>query len=374
MQRRFTGICLTTLITLTLLWCLPAGAAKKHAQPKSPVITVDWSYSKQVGYDKVEARAVMPKSRQFTLVDSRPYEGRYLHGYIPTAVSLPDSAFDKKAAEVLPKNMDAELIFYCQGVDCTLSHQSAFKAEKLGYTNVSVYTGGLPDWLAHGGAMAVGVQHVKQKLEKNEAVILVDSRPANKFADGSIPTAISIPDSQFDQRKGMLPADKNMQVFFFCGGFDCTLSHQSAAKAKRLGYKNVGIVEAGYPAWVALYGSGVAVAKKDGKADAGVYPVAEFEKALASGNLHFVIVDTRVEAEFRASHIPGSINITNDTLESRINSLPRNKDIIFICTTGSRAGEAYYMAMDMNPDAKNFHYLEASIKFTEDGGYQITPN
>lgn len=340
----------------------------------SPTVKTEWAFPNQIGYDKVAPKTGFPKPDNFLLIDSRPYEGRYVHGHIPSAVSLPDSAFDKKAAETLPQNKAAELIFYCQGPDCVLSHQSAFRAKKLGYTNVAVYTGGLPDWLAQGGIAAVGVEHIKQKMEKGEPYMLVDSRPANKFADGSIPTAISIPDSQFEQRKGMLPADTDTQLFFFCGGYDCVLSHQSARKARALGYTKIAVAEAGYPAWTALYGTGTAVGKKDDSADEGIYPVIAFEKGLTLGKAPFLIVDTRLEAEFNASHILNSINITNDTLEAKAENLPRDRDVIFICSTGARAGEAYYMVKDKYPDATNFYYLEASIKFNSDGSYQISPN
>ena len=374
MRKHNMSLRFMVLILAFSMWPAIALAAQPEKSAGSPVIKTEWSYPKQVGYEAVAPKAVLPRPGGFMLIDSRPHEGRYVHGYIPTAINLPDSAFDKKAGELLPADKTAELIFYCQGVDCTLSHQSAFKAKKLGYSNVSVYTGGLPDWVAQGGMVAVGTQVLKQKMEKSEAYILVDTRPANKFVEGSIPTAISIPDSQFEQRKGLLPADKKTPLYFFSADSDCVLSYQSAQKARDAGYETVAIVEAGYPAWVAQYGSGASVGKKDAGQEEGMYQVVEFEKGLASDNRAFVVVDTRIESEFKASHIPGSINISNDTLESRMDGLPRDKDVVFICTTGSRAGEAYYMVKDKYPDAKNFYYLEASIKFMEGGSYLISPN
>lgn len=47
---------------------------------------------------------------------------------------------------------------------------------------------------------------------------LVDSRPAPRFQEGAIPTAVSIPDFAFDKMKERLPADKNIQLVFYCGG------------------------------------------------------------------------------------------------------------------------------------------------------------
>ena len=72
----------------------------------------------------------------------------------------------------------------------------------------------LPDSYA-----AVSVEFVANQIEANQ-MILVDSRPKKaKYDKGHIPSAISIPDSQFDKLKGKLPADKNTLLTFYCGGF-----------------------------------------------------------------------------------------------------------------------------------------------------------
>ena len=52
-----------------------------------------------------------------------------------------------------------------------------------------------------------------------EGVLIVDSRPYKpKYVNGHIPTAISIPDSKFDQMTDQLPQDKNTLLIFYCGG------------------------------------------------------------------------------------------------------------------------------------------------------------
>jgi rhodanese-related sulfurtransferase len=72
---------------------------------------------------------------------------------------------------------------------------------------------------AQGNYAAVSVEYVAQQYEANR-MILVDSRPKRaKFDKGHIPSAISIPDTQFDQLKGKLPVDKATPLIFYCGGF-----------------------------------------------------------------------------------------------------------------------------------------------------------
>jgi len=72
---------------------------------------------------------------------------------------------------------------------------------------------------AKGSYAAVSVEYVAQQIATNK-MILVDSRPLKpKYDKGHIPTAISIPDSQFDILKGKLPADKGTLVIFYCQGY-----------------------------------------------------------------------------------------------------------------------------------------------------------
>lgn len=48
---------------------------------------------------------------------------------------------------------------------------------------------------------------------------LVDSRPAPRFADGHIPTSVSIPvEKMKSEGAQLLPADKDFQLIFHCGG------------------------------------------------------------------------------------------------------------------------------------------------------------
>jgi rhodanese-related sulfurtransferase len=72
---------------------------------------------------------------------------------------------------------------------------------------------------APGNYAAVSIEYVAQQYEANESV-MVDSRPKRpKFDKGHIPSAMSIPDTQFDKLKGKLPADKATPLIFYCQGF-----------------------------------------------------------------------------------------------------------------------------------------------------------
>jgi rhodanese-related sulfurtransferase len=60
---------------------------------------------------------------------------------------------------------------------------------------------------------------VAKQVESNAAVI-IDSRPKKpKYDKGHIPSAISIPESQFEKLQGKLPRDSQVPLIFYCGGF-----------------------------------------------------------------------------------------------------------------------------------------------------------
>jgi rhodanese-related sulfurtransferase len=90
----------------------------------------------------------------------------------------------------------------------------------MGYTNVKVFAGGFPTWIKTKGSYAsVSIEYMAKQLEANEAVV-IDSRPKKaKYDKGHIPSAISIPDSEFEKLQGKLPQDKNTALIFYCEGF-----------------------------------------------------------------------------------------------------------------------------------------------------------
>jgi len=74
------------------------------------------------------------------------------------------------------------------------------------------------DWKFHS---IVDTDFVKQHvaIPPPKGVMIIDSRPFKpKYYKGHIPTAVGIPDSQFEKMTGKLPQDKNALLIFYCGG------------------------------------------------------------------------------------------------------------------------------------------------------------
>lgn len=115
-------------------------------------------------------------------------------------------------------------------------------------------------------AAPAGVKLVEAKdvieLQKQGA-ILVDTRKASEFGEGTLKGAISVPydpeksakDAAFDasQDKFNLAklADKNARIVVFCNSGTCWKSYKAATVLAKNGYKNVYWYRNGFPDWKA---------------------------------------------------------------------------------------------------------------------------
>jgi rhodanese-related sulfurtransferase len=347
-------------------------------------------YKHLVDFDFVKPHAEIPKDDKAALiVDSRPAARRYDIGHIPLAINISDSQFDKLAPTLLPADKSALIIFYCQGVECDLSHKSAFKAEALGYTNVKVYPAGQPEWEAKGELVAVSLAHIKKLTDEKADFVLIDARPERPFAQGSIPGAINISDSKFDKETAKLPASKETALIFFCGGLKCDLSAKSAVKAKALGYKNVFLYPEGYPAWQAAMGGGnvaaapaaaaaatgatsTAIAIEGGK-EKGSISVPSFERIMKENPSQIVVIDVRGEKDVKKGTFPGALNIPLNDLEKKLASLPKDKPVVFTCATGAQAGEAFDTVKMLAGDIKAY-FLDADVSCNDKNVCSVKPH
>jgi rhodanese-related sulfurtransferase len=354
-----------------------------------PVLASDdaaWKFHEDaiVDYEFLAPYAVLPIRDDVTIIDSRPAR-KYSEGHVPTSLTMPDLKFEGMAAGVLPEDKAELLVFYCGGFKCKLSHNSAYKAEAMGYTNVKVYAAGFPDWKAKGGVASIDTVRLQQMMAGEDPVMVVDSRPkGRKYDVGHVPGAISLPDSKFEKLAGVLPADKATALVFYCGGFKCKLSDNSARKAMANGYTNVMTYQAGFPAWkkeAGVVAMNVAPDTEAAGAAAPALPAAgegvvkgeEFLAMIANPPADLLIVDVRDEEEYAAGHIPASLNMPVGKLEDQLFDLPEDKQIVFVCTTGGRSGEAYDLTKLLRPEL-NVKFVDAVIDYNKDGTVAVNPS
>lgn len=82
-------------------------------------------------------------------------------------------------------------------------------------------------------------------------------------------------------------------------------------------------------------------------------------------------MDVRDADEYKKGHFKTAVNIPVDQLEKNVKTLPADKPIVFVCSTGARSGESFYMLQDLRPDLKKVYYLEAGCTYKKDGSYEI---
>lgn len=104
-------IFIALLVTLGLGWT----GAQAAGKPAKAEAKADWKFHDIVSVDFVQQYVKIPKPDNVMIIDSRPYKPKYVKGHIPTAISIPDSQFDKQK-DKLPQDKNALLIFYCGGL------------------------------------------------------------------------------------------------------------------------------------------------------------------------------------------------------------------------------------------------------------------
>lgn len=230
-MNRLTRLSATLFVLLVMAWavCLQA------AETKFQVITTD------------ALKKLLDEGAQMTVIDARNPE-EYQEVHIKGAISIPEKDFAAHVAE-LPADKGARLVFYCNGVKCGKSKKAAQKAAELGYTDILIYSEGMPVWEEKGLPLYAGPDYEKKvettkispadldALIKSGAATytLVDVRDGEEFREGHIPGAVNIPVSDFAAQSGVLDKEKKIIVYCNSGG----RSYNAYRKLMKLGYPDI---------------------------------------------------------------------------------------------------------------------------------------
>jgi rhodanese-related sulfurtransferase len=338
---------------------------------KPPVNISDNMLIKTVDIEKLVALG--PEKGSYFLYDSRPLL-RFQQGYIPTAIHLPFPAFDKMAEKLLPKDKNALVIFYCQGVTCSLSPSSGAKAAKLGYTNVKVYKDGIPAWQQKNYALLTP-QFLKEAwLDKGIPVVLLDVRPPKAAVKGFIKDAVTFPAKDAVKLAKKLNIKKNAPVVIYGqdGGKDAAVAAAAVIKA---GYNNVLLLTGGFDAWQSAKYD-IAEGKLSTKAAytpkplPGEISIDAFKKYAAELPDNVMIIDARTAEEGKAGMIKGAKLISAEEIKDHVAAIPKDKLILIHCSTGVRAEIAYNALKDLG--YTNIKFLKANVNFGKNGSYKIS--
>ena len=145
----------------------------------------------------------------------------------------------------------------------------------------------------------------------NGKYTLIDSRPAPRFQEGAIPTAINLPYPAFDKFVGRLPEDKAKLVVFYCSGITCTMSPKSMQRAEALGYTNAKVYREGMPEW--------------NQKNYGVLSASFLKEAWIDKDIPHVLLDVRPAADAKGGFIATAVSMPADGVASSLSQLPDRK-------------------------------------------------
>lgn len=331
------------------------------------------------------------KGSKALLIDARP-NLKYKKGTIPSSINIPDTQFEEFYPQVSHIDKNREVIVFCGGWKCGKSPKAAAMLIKKGFKNVKLYQAGEPEW-AKQSYNEIDTVVVKAAQDKNNT-FLIDARPYKKYLQATIPGSISIPDTSMNKLLGKFPADKNMKIITFCGGYDCGKSHKVAKKLQEMGYKNVSVYAGGMPQWKkeglrttsssANVSTSVAKVEKSNMdgikkgADEGSVDGEWFKKLIVTKtmpeNIH--LVDVVPTENFKNGHLPNAVNIYAESMSADVlfKQLPKNKVTVFNCASGARALEAWMKLKDNKFDVSNVYYFDANINCNKNFECKIEVN
>lgn len=320
-----------------------------------------------------EVAKLLTSGAKYALVDIRSAE-KYLAGHIPDAVSMPYAEFD---LDRLPPDKDTRIIFYAKSVRDVSSSEAAKRAIAAGHRNVKVYSGGMQAWTSGDDNYTVTtVEHVKRSLEQGRPLMIIDTRSAEKAAEGYIPFAVNVPVKleEFRAQEIMLEMGRDPYVFYGEDSLD-ERPNEFAVRASRLiGRRPVGesplsVLEGGFSAWEAhnlriTKGAVITPETFIPMPFSGVISFGEFKRIWAEQPDKVVFLDVREQRPDFMDAFTFVTHIPVHEVPFRITELPGDKEILIFCTYGARARVVYHI---LKNNGFNARYLNDKLPLNPDG-------
>ena len=181
-------------------------------------------------------RAMLGDGRELALLDVRE-EGVFAKSHLLTAACLPLSRLELGLERLVPRRETRVVL--CDD-DETLAGRAAAAMRRFGWRDVSLLAGGVAAWKAAGHELFSGVyvpskafgeavEHgcgtpritaaeLKARLDANEDVVVLDSRPMSEYEVMNIPGALDCPGAELVYRVHEVVARPETLVVVNCAG------------------------------------------------------------------------------------------------------------------------------------------------------------
>lgn len=213
----------------------------------------------------------------------------------------------------------------------------------------------------------ISSKQLYSRIQKGEKIAILDVREENEYIGKHIPEAIWFPKSKFDRQdpgvlKKLENIDKNSLVVAYCGA-----GHRSSYVAKKLREK-------GYNAYNL---DGVSFWEKENLPlvrGPKLPPTEEpsiilLEEAYQNYYLLFkdvVWIDVREIEDYRRGHVKGALGIPVPEIETRLNEIPKDKELVLYCE-GTWDGGSCEASRSAGRILIKHGFKQGNIKVFEDG-------
>ncbi|MFW2365570.1 MAG: sulfurtransferase [Desulforhopalus sp.] len=231
----------------------------------------------------------------------------------------------------------------------------------------------MPAWKKGKKPLYSVSKSIKQMMDTETPVVLIDVRDGASAKAAHIPGAVSIPGDKLESYKDKFPSIKKAPVVIY--GDDTGKGLEYFSLVRGWGYKNATVLKGGFSGWEK---AGLPVAKGDTpdeivyvpKPKPGVVSIEMFAKAVDNNANDVVILDVRTDEEIEeGGKIAGAVAIPTEEVGERLAEIPKDKKVFVHCSTGVRAEMAYLTLKEKGYQA---NYLDANIAVAQNGAYTIT--
>ncbi len=195
---------------------------------------------KYCGYKEV--RAYLLEKKEIAFLDVRE-EDPHAQSHPLFAANFPLSRIEQDAYSKLPRRDVPVVTFDAgehQGVEFSDAYLAATRLSALGYSDVSVFEGGLGAWAAAGGELFIDVnvpsksfgelveskvhtpslsaEEVKSLIDAQADVVILDARRYDEYNTMNIPTSTSCPGAELVLRVAELAPRPETRVIVNCAG------------------------------------------------------------------------------------------------------------------------------------------------------------